>query len=86
LGYVLHTAHQGKGIMAEALGAVLHYGFHTMKLHSAEANVNPENAASIRVLERQGFVREAYFRENYLFRGRFIDTAIYSLLAPADTE
>ncbi len=80
LGYVLHPKHQGQGIMGEAIRAVLQYGFDTMKLHSAEANVNPANSASIRVLERQGFVREAYFRENYYYRGKFIDSAIYSLI------
>lgn len=82
LGYVLHPGWQGKGIMAEAVQAVLHYGFHTMKLHSVEANVHPENIASVWVLERQGFVREAYFRENYFCNGRFTDSAVYSLLTP----
>jgi len=82
LGYVLHPDWQGKGIMAEAMQAVLHYAFNTMKLHSAEANVMPANIASVRVLERHGFVREAYFRENYCFRGQFTDSAVYSLLTP----
>ena len=82
LGYVLHPDFQGKGIMAEAMQAVLHYCFHTMKLHSVEANVNPANKASVRVLERAEFVREAYFRENYYFNGQFIDSAVYSLLTP----
>ncbi len=80
LGYVLHPSWQGKGIMNEAMQAVLHYGFNDMKLHSVEANVNPENIPSVRVLERYNFVREGYFRENYYFNGRFIDSAIYSLL------
>jgi ribosomal-protein-alanine N-acetyltransferase len=83
IGYVLHPAHQGKGIMDEAIKAVLQYGFITMKLHSVEANVNPANAASIKLLERNGFVREAYFRENYYYDGKFLDSVIYSLLAPA---
>ncbi len=82
IGYMLHTAHQGKGLMKEAMTAALDYGFNTIKLHSVEANVNPANDASIKLLERTGFVREAYFRENYFFNGKFIDSAIYSLLAP----
>lgn len=80
IGYVLHPAHQGKGIMDEAMKAVLQYGFETMKLHSIEANVNPGNAASMKILERNGFVKEAYFKENYYYDGKFIDSAIYSLL------
>ena len=82
LGYVLHPEHQSKGYASEAMKAILHYGFHTMKLHSVEANVNPNNEASIKLLERNGFIREAYFKENYFFDGRFLDSAIYSLIRP----
>lgn len=81
-GYALHTAWQGRGLMQEALQAILQYGFTTMRLHSVEANVNPANAASINLLQRAGFVREAYFRENYFCNGVFLDSVIYSLLAP----
>jgi ribosomal-protein-alanine N-acetyltransferase len=52
-----------------------------MNLHSIEAVVNPKNMASIRVLEKLGFVREAYFKENYYVKDKFFDTAIYSLLS-----
>jgi [ribosomal protein S5]-alanine N-acetyltransferase len=80
VGYVLHPSYQGKGIMNEAMQTVLKYGFEKMKLHSVEANVNPSNAASIKLLEKNEFVREGYFRENYYYNGRFLDSAIYSLL------
>ncbi len=82
VGYVLHPQHHGKGIMQEAIKAVLDYGFQTLQLHSIEANVNPANTSSIKLLVRNNFVREAYFRENYFFNNQFLDTAIYSLLAP----
>jgi len=80
IGYLLHPSYQGKGLMQEAITATIVYGFNTMKLHSIEANVNPGNAASIKILERNKFNREAYFRENYYYDGKFLDTAIYSLL------
>ncbi len=82
IGYALHPAFHGKGIMQEAIQSVLGYGFNTMKLHSVEANVNPENEASIKLLERNGFIREAYFKEDYFYNGKFLDSAIYSLLTP----
>jgi ribosomal-protein-alanine N-acetyltransferase len=82
IGYLLHPMEQGKGIMQEALSAVLNYGFELLKLHSVEANVNPNNVSSIKLLERNGFVREAYFKENYYYNNQFLDTAIYSLLTP----
>ena len=83
IGYALHPQHQGKGLMQEVMATVLPYGFQTLSLHSVEANVNPANAASIKLLERNGFVREGFFRENYFYNGNFLDSAIYSLLAPA---
>jgi ribosomal-protein-alanine N-acetyltransferase len=53
-----------------------------MKLHSIEANVNPNNLSSIKLLERNNFIREGYFKENYFFNGKFSDSAIYSLISP----
>jgi ribosomal-protein-alanine N-acetyltransferase len=82
VGYMMHAAYHGKGIMNEALAKVLEYGFNLMKLHSVQANVNPGNMASIKLLERNGFAREAYFKENYFYDGKFLDSAIYSLLTP----
>jgi ribosomal-protein-alanine N-acetyltransferase len=80
LGYTLHPDFHGKGMMQEALAKVIDYGFHAMKLHSIEANVNPANKASIRLLEKNNFLREAHFRENYYFEGKFLDSVIYSLV------
>jgi hypothetical protein len=48
----------------------------------SESNVNPENQASIKFPERNGFVREAYFRENYFYDEKLPDSGIYSLLTP----
>ena len=80
IGYMLHPDYQGKGIMQEAMTAVLDYGFNVMKLHSVEANVNPANEASIRLLGKNKFEKEAYFKEDFYFQGKFLDSAIYSLL------
>jgi ribosomal-protein-alanine N-acetyltransferase len=82
IGYLLHPNQQRKGIMHEAMAAVLDYGFSVIRLHSVEANVNPENEASCRLLEKNGFVREAYFKENHFYNGVFKDSFIYSRLTP----
>lgn len=82
VGYLMHPNFYGQGIMDEALKAVLHYGFHTMKLHSVEAIASPANAASLKLLERNNFVREAYFREDFFWEGAFQDSVVYSLLTP----
>ncbi len=83
IGYALLPEHWRRGLMTEALRAILDFGFDHIGLHSVEANVNPNNAASIQLLTSRGFVKEAHFRENYFFDGAFLDSAIYSLLARA---
>jgi RimJ/RimL family protein N-acetyltransferase len=80
IGYMLLPAYWRKGIMKEAIKAVIDFGFTRMNLHSIEANINPGNTASGLLLESAGFTKEAYFRENYYFNGTFHDTIIYSLV------
>lgn len=80
IGYSLLPDYWSKGYMAEAARCAIDYGFSMLNFHSIEANVNPNNAASIRLLEKMNFVREAYFRENFYYDGKFLDSAIYSLL------
>jgi ribosomal-protein-alanine N-acetyltransferase len=86
IGYALHTNYQRRGLMQEAIASVLEYGFTKMKLHSVEANVNPANQSSIKLLERNHFVREAYHKENYYYNGKFVDSAIYSLLVSSEQQ
>lgn len=80
IGYMLHPAFWKKGIMKEAILAVLEYGFNIMRLHSIEAHINADNAASAGVLEATGFIKEAHFKEDFFFDGTFRDTVIYSRL------
>lgn len=80
LGYILSPEFYRKGIMHESIEAVIKYGFETMKLHSIEAHVNPDNLPSIKILEKNKFIREAYFKESHYHNGKFVDFAIYSRL------
>jgi len=80
IGYALHPDHWRKGIMKEAIIGVIDYGFSTLGLHSIEARIGPGNIASAAVLESTGFVKEAYFKEDFFFNGKFEDTIVYSLL------
>ncbi len=86
VGYMIHPDFWGKGLMKEALQVVMDFGFNKIKLHSIEAHINPGNTASAKLLESIGFVREAYFKEDYFFRGKFLDTAIYSLLSNKQSQ
>lgn len=80
IGYALKFSHWGKGYMSETLLKVLEFGFNEFMLHSIIGNVNPENKRSKKILEKFGFKKEAHFREDYLYNGRFLDSEIYCLL------
>jgi ribosomal-protein-alanine N-acetyltransferase len=80
IGYMLHPQYWNKGFMQEAIKAVVAFGFTQMKLNSVKASINPRNAASAALLEKTGFIREAYFKEDYYFRGEFFDSAVYGIL------
>lgn len=80
IGYALNLNYWNKGYMTETLHTMVRYGFRHINLHSIEANTNPGNLHCIALLEKIGFKKEAYFRENYLFNNKFTDSIIYSLL------
>lgn len=80
IGYMLLPETAGKGMATEALQLIVNYGFNHMKMHSLEGVIDPENFASARVLEKNGFVKEAHFREYEFYEGKFLDSAIYSKL------
>lgn len=80
IGYAMKPEYWGNGYMNEALSKVIDFGFNKLCLHSIEGNVNPGNEKSIKLLEKFGFRKEAYFREDYFYNGKFLNTAIYSLL------
>jgi ribosomal-protein-alanine N-acetyltransferase len=81
VGYILHTNFQKQGIMQEALTCVINYGFNQLKLHTIEGVIDPRNTASENVLLRNGFIKEAHFRENFLHKGEFLDSVHYTLFA-----
>ena len=80
IGYMFLPECHGKGIATEMLKLLIDYGFDEMNMHSIEAVIEPANIGSARVLEKNGFVKEAHLIENEYFDGRFVDSVIYSLL------
>lgn len=66
--------------MTEAIRAALRFGFEHVGLHRVEANIDPDNIGSRRVVEKAGFTHEAMLRQNWFYAGRFTDSAIYGIL------
>lgn len=81
LGYTLARDHWGKGIMSEAIAAVLHFGFNTYRFHRVEAITRPANVGSIQALLKNGFVQEGHFKENIFWNGTFHDSLCFGKLA-----
>jgi len=80
LGYALAPAEHGKGLASEAVRLALAYGFGELALERVEADVDPRNAASCRLLERLGFQREGLLRARWRVAGEVTDSVIFGLL------
>lgn len=80
IGYALLPQFHKNGLGSESLRAIIDVAFNQFHFHSLEANINPTNKPSIKLITKMGFIKEAHFRENYFFRNTFLDSAIYSLL------
>ena len=82
IGYELLPAYQGKGLMQQAMAAVIQYGFHTMRLQTIEAWTVKENLASARVLEKMGFELHDQAVDTATSEEAENDTVMYVLKSP----
>ena len=80
-GYILNREHWGRGLMSEALAAVLGYAFKELNMHRIEADVDPDHAASLALLEKFNFVREGTLRDRWYVHGKWHDSIMLGLLA-----
>jgi RimJ/RimL family protein N-acetyltransferase len=80
VGYILGRAHWGRGYAQEAVRAALRFAFTAMDVHRVEADVHPDNEASLRLLERLGFRREGYLRTRWWVGGAPSDSVVLGLL------
>ena len=80
LGYDLRPDYWNMGIMTETLNAIINFTFQTLHINRIEAAVSTENSASIRVLEKLGFVKEGILRERSYCRDSCHDMMMLSIL------
>lgn len=82
LGYTLARASWGQGYASEAAHKVLDYLFRVLDLHRVVADCDVDNQASIRLLERLGFRREAHYLESFWLEheNRWGSEYLYALL------
>jgi ribosomal-protein-alanine N-acetyltransferase len=82
LGYSLSQDAEGKGLMTEALSAVIPYAFETLCLHRIMANYLPENERSAKVLKGLGFKIDGRTDEYLYIRGKWREHVLTSLTNP----
>lgn len=80
LGYYAEQPFAGQGYMREGMPLLLRHVFTTMKLHRIEANVQPENVASIALVKRSGFRLEGFSPRYLKVAGRWRDHQRWAIL------
>jgi len=80
IGYALLPDFWGMEYMKETFETIFPFAFKSMGIHRLEANINPNNKRSEKLLVSFGFRKEAHIKEHYFFNGKYTDSLIYGLL------
>jgi RimJ/RimL family protein N-acetyltransferase len=83
VGFLFDRSVWGQGIAREAVAALLGYGFGTLGFDRARADVDPRNAASLKLLEALGFRRTGFAEKTFKIGDAWVDS-VYLELAKAD--
>ena len=83
IGFALRQTQWGQGLGSEAVAATIDFAFQELGLHRIEADVDPRNERSLRLLEQLGFHREGHLRERYYMNGERQDAVMMAVLRTA---
>lgn len=83
IGYTVAPSHQGRGLGRRAVAAVVDALFDELQVHRAQADLDPRNIPSARLVEALGFTHEGVLASSVLARGEWTDDARYGLTAAA---
>jgi RimJ/RimL family protein N-acetyltransferase len=81
IGYVVAPAARGRGVAGRAVALLTHWGFDTLDLVRIELRIDPANALSARIAQRQGYRLEGTLRSLYFKEGLRSDVGVWSRLA-----
>jgi RimJ/RimL family protein N-acetyltransferase len=79
IGYILHPDSWGQGLAREALNAIIAKVFATHDIEAIRADVDPRNTASLRLLDRLGFVETSRAPRTWLVGEEWCDSVYLSL-------
>lgn len=85
IGFLFLRKAWGQGFAREAAAALLRYGFETLGFKQVRADVDPENVASLRLLESLGFRRTGFAKNTMKVGETWVDS-VYLALSPADLQ
>ena len=77
IGYWISESMWGKGMMTEAIGSLVSVAFERYPIERLQAGIFSNNPASMRVLEKCGFSREAVHRNAIIKNGIILDEVMY---------
>ena len=81
IGYTMSDSlYKQKGLMTEAVEAILTYGFENLKLNRIEALVATDNTPSLKIIEKFNFKKEGLLRKHYNVEGTYKDSLLFSKL------
>lgn len=78
--YMADKNYENKGLMTEAVKAIIAYGFNHLKLNRIEALTSTYNFSSQKILQKFNFIQEGILRQHYYTNNRFEDSIMYSKL------
>ena len=81
IGYAMEDeTKKRQGFMSEAVEAIINYCFNDLQLHRLEALVGVENEPSLKIIRKNGFLKEGLLREHYWNGERYVDTLVFGRL------
>jgi ribosomal-protein-alanine N-acetyltransferase len=80
IGYSLLPNERGKGYCSEAVKIMVDYLFLSKDIKRIQAQTDPRNIASQKVLEKAGFKKEGILRGTFFVQGKWTDSCVYSIL------
>ncbi len=81
IGYIVDPAHWRQGVATEAVSAMIRFCFQDLGLHRLQAFIHPDNAPSLKLIEKLGFRREGLLRENLRVSDEWRDDLLYARLS-----
>lgn len=75
-----NDTYKNQGFMSEAVPEVIKFGFLKLNLHRIEVKVSPQNLPSVKIIEKNGFIKEGFLREDYFINDKYENSEIYSIL------